>query len=148
VAAGHSDGGSAVVTVALNPSYADNTFTAYVVLSGAIPDQVADGTWGPGPTDATLLITVGDRDEYDNLSAAQSIYDSTALPAVLVVVPGGDHQNMYLDDSPTATSVRTMTTQFLDTVCNSPASPTALRSFANDHSFLVQSRTPDARAQS
>ena len=148
VAAGHSDGGSAVATVALNASYSDHTFTAYVVMSGAIPDQVTDGTWGSGPPDATMLITVGDHDEYDNLSAAQTIYDSTTLPAALVVVPGGDHQNMYLDNSPTSASVRATTIQYLDTVLSSSEPPSSLRSVASDDNFHVQLRASHRRGPS
>lgn len=123
VVAGHSDGGSAVALIAFNSRFTDRRFVAYAILSGARPDDVEPGGWELGFRDRRALITVGDRDEYDNLSAAQTLYDSTTLPATLVIVRGGDHRDIYLDSTPAAASLRDTIVAFLD-AATTPATTT------------------------
>lgn len=115
VVAGHSDGGSAVALIAFNAAYSDRRFIAYAILSGAKPDDVDPTSWEPGSSDRRALITVGDSDEYDNLPAAYTLYDSTTLPATLVTVRGGDHRDIYLDSTPAAISLRATIVAFLNT---------------------------------
>jgi fermentation-respiration switch protein FrsA (DUF1100 family) len=110
--AGHSDGGSAVATLALNDSYHDGRIANYLVLSGAIPDGV-DGTWGTAPETGRLLVVVGDQDEYGNLSASTEVYDTATMAKTLAVAPGGDHMDTYIADTDLAQQVRAETLAFL-----------------------------------
>jgi hypothetical protein len=146
IAAGHSDGASAVALVAFNSAYGDDRFTDYLILSGAIPDQVVDGTWGPGPADRRLLVTVGDADEYDNLPGAETLYDSTTVPGALVIVPGGDHQRMYLDDSVSSASLRAVTLEFLDLASRDSNTTNQWQALANGNDFIVRTRAPQPSA--
>lgn len=111
-AAGHSDGGSAVATVALNSSYHDSRIGNYLVLSGAIPDGV-DGSWGTAPETGRLLVVVGDEDEYGNLPASTEVYDTATMAKTLAVARGGDHMDTYLADTVLAQQVRAETLAFL-----------------------------------
>jgi dienelactone hydrolase len=113
-AAGHSDGGSAVATLADNSAFRDQRFSAYAVLSGAIPDQVSEGSWRSGATSGELLVTVGDQDEYGNSSSSESVFDTSSLHGAFARVSPGDHSQMYLGGSGLAQSVRTMIVRFLD----------------------------------
>jgi dienelactone hydrolase len=115
VAAGHSDGASAVATLALNSAFHDPRFNTFLVLSGAIPTQVEQGEWGTGPTDGRLIVVVGDHDDYGNAPASQTLFESSTIPGVTIRVLGGDHSRMYLDDTDLADSVRSMIVHLLDT---------------------------------
>jgi dipeptidyl aminopeptidase/acylaminoacyl peptidase len=116
VAAGHSDGGSAVATLALNSSYRDPRFDAYVVLSGVVPSQVTEGSWRTATATGALLVIVGAQDEYGNATASQSVFDSTTLRGALVQVPTGDHSQMYVALSDLADRVRMTIVRFLAAV--------------------------------
>lgn len=111
--AGHSDGGSAVAVLALDPAFRDVRIASYVVLSGAIPDAVA-GPWGTERTAGRLLVVVGDADEYGNLPASTDVFDTANMTKTLVVARGGDHLGTYLSDSALAFAVRSETLSFLD----------------------------------
>jgi pimeloyl-ACP methyl ester carboxylesterase len=124
VAAGHSDGGSAVVALAMNSSRVDPRFDTYVVLSGAIADQIADGTWAPVPAGHPMLVVVGANDEYGNVPAAQDVWSSAQARGALVVVPGGDHKQMYVDGSALCHVVPAVTVQFLKVALSSPSPAT------------------------
>jgi acetyl esterase/lipase len=121
IAAGHSDGGSAVAALAMNSSLVDPRFGTYMVLSGAIADQVTNGTWGPGPAGHRMLVMVGENDEYGNVPAASEVWSTAALRGAGVVVPGGDHEGMYVDDSPLARRVRAATVEFLNSQLSRPS---------------------------
>lgn len=110
--AGHSDGGSAVATLALNASYHDGRIANYLVLSGAIPDGV-DGSWGTAPATGRLLVVVGDEDQDGNLPAATEVYDTATMAKTLAVAPGGDHMDTYLANTALAQQVRAETLAFL-----------------------------------
>jgi dienelactone hydrolase len=141
IAAGHSDGASAVAALAQNTAYFDSRFAAYVVLSGAIPREVTDGTWGTGHDHAYLLVTVGDNDEYGNLPDSEAVFDAVNLPGAFVRVVDGDHSKMYTDDSPQADSVRALTVQFLDLALNRNAHTTsAWETLAENAGFIVRRR--------
>jgi dienelactone hydrolase len=140
VAAGHSDGASAVATLALNSAFTDPRFNAYMVLSGAIPTQVEKGDWRSGPTVGALLVVVGDQDDYGNAQASQTVFDTSALPGVMVRVVGGDHSRMYLSDNALGDSVRSTTVQFLDFSFNHPPSSSAWDAFGDDDRFVVRPR--------
>jgi dienelactone hydrolase len=119
-AAGHSDGASAVATLALNSAFSDTRFSAYLVLSGAIPDQVVEGAWNSPARTGQLLVTVGDHDEFGNLTESEAVFDTATLPGAFVRVPGGDHLQIYTGDSQLAGVVRATTLQFLDVVIKDP----------------------------
>jgi dienelactone hydrolase len=109
--AGHSDGGTAVTVMALNASYADVRVKAYLNMAGQIPTDVP-GPWATSPTSSALLVAVGSVDEYGNLALSTAMFDAAKMPKALLVVPGGDHLNMFLSSSPTAQAVRAATTRF------------------------------------
>ena len=110
--AGHSDGGSAVATLALNPAFRDPRIASYLVLSGAIPDGI-EGPWGTTPTAGRLLVVVGDDDEFGNLAASTAVFETAAMSKTLVVAHGGDHVGTYLGDTELARAVRAETLSFL-----------------------------------
>ncbi|MGH9125883.1 MAG: alpha/beta hydrolase family protein [Acidimicrobiales bacterium] len=110
--AGHSDGGSAIATLALNVAYHDPRIANYIVLSGAIPDDVG-GTWGTAPESGRLLVVVGDQDEYSDLPASTGVYDTATMAKTLAIAPGGDHLDTYLAATSLANDVRAETVAFL-----------------------------------
>jgi predicted dienelactone hydrolase len=115
VVAGHSDGGTAVTILALNPAYTDARIKAYINMAGQIPADVA-GPWGTTTVPGTLLVAVGDNDEYGNLALSTQMYDAAPMPKALLTVPGGDHIDMFLASDPTAEAVRAATIRFLAAV--------------------------------
>ena len=113
--AGHSDGGTDVALLALNPLYADPRVRAYLSLSGEIPSGVP-GPWGT-PTTGALLVAVGTDDEYGLLPRSTQVFASAnVISKVLLTVAGGDHLDMYIGSSPEAMAVREETVRFLDVV--------------------------------
>ena len=110
--AGHSDGGSSVAALAIDPALSDPRIDAYVVLSGAIPDDIS----GHRSADerGALLVVVGDADEFGDLGASGEVYREAALTKELDVVPGGDHAGMYTGSSPLEEAVIASTERFLD----------------------------------
>ena len=116
--AGHSDGGTAVTIMALNAAYADARVKAYVNLAGQIPPDVA-GPWASTPTPGTLLVAVGDDDQYGNLALSTAMFDAAKMPKALLTVPGGDHLGTFVGSSTTAQAVRDATTRFLGVVFGS-----------------------------
>ncbi|MHB8680672.1 MAG: alpha/beta hydrolase [Acidimicrobiales bacterium] len=110
-ATGHSDGGSTVVMLAENPASADHRFRAYLVLAGQIPDGVA-GPWNAA-TPGTLLCMVGTADQYDNLSLTGTAYRAAAMTKAMVVVPGGDHEQIFVGSGAVPDEVRAATLRFL-----------------------------------
>ncbi|GAC1603461.1 MAG: hypothetical protein NVS3B21_32070 [Acidimicrobiales bacterium] len=109
-AAGHSDGGTAVALLALDPA-SDPRLDAFLVLSGDTPDgAVRADVAAPRPT----LAVVGDLDEYGNLSATTALYDNLGSNRTLIVARGGDHLGTYTDQSQLGDAVRSATVQFLD----------------------------------
>jgi pimeloyl-ACP methyl ester carboxylesterase len=111
--AGHSDGGTDVALLALNPAYADRRVRAYLSLSSEIPAGLA-GPWG-APIAGRLLVAVGTRDEYGLASRSRQVFDTASVTAkVMLTVTGGNHLGIYLDSSPQAEAVRRETVRFLD----------------------------------
>jgi dienelactone hydrolase len=111
--AGHSDGGTDVALLALNPSYADRRVRAYLALSGEIPAGVA-GPWG-APTTGALLVAAGTADQYGLFPRSKAIFQAAATTTkVLLTVSGGDHEGIYNGSSPQAVAVRNETVRFLD----------------------------------
>jgi dienelactone hydrolase len=113
--AGHSDGGSTVATLALNDDFSDPRIDAYLVLSGGIPDDV-DGSWGTTAGSGPMLVTVGQNDEYGDVPDANKVYNLGAMPKGYLLVPGGDHLNLYIGTSAVDESMRATTVGFLDGV--------------------------------
>jgi len=111
--AGHSDGGSAIAVLALNPAFHDPRISSYLVLSGALPDGVA-GSSGGTAEPGRLLVVVGSDDEYGNLPASTAVFTSAAMAKTLVVADGGGHLGPYLASGPLADEVRAATVQFLN----------------------------------
>ena len=77
-------------------------------MAGQIPTDVP-GPWATSPTSGALLVAVGSVDEYGNLALSTAMFDAAKMPKALLVVPGGDHLNMFLSSSPTAQAVRAAT---------------------------------------
>lgn len=109
--AGHSDGGSDVALLALNPAYADHRIRAYLSLSSELPAAVA-GPWD-SPTPGTLLVAVGTADEYGLLPKATEVYQTADMAKALLTIAGGDHLGPFVGMSPQSQSVRAETLRFL-----------------------------------
>ena len=110
--AGHSDGGSDVAVLALNPAFADHRIRAYLSLSSQIPDGT-DGPWD-ATTPGALMVAVGTDDEYGLYPDAYQVYQSANMAKVFVSATGGDHLDTFLDDTPSAIAMRADTVKFLD----------------------------------
>ena len=109
---GHSDGGTDVALLALNPEYADHRIRAYLSLSGEIPLDIP-GRWGV-QTPGDLLVVVGTNDDYGLQARSTRVYQTAGMVKALLTVHGGDHLNMYIGSSPQARSLRVKTVEFLD----------------------------------
>jgi predicted dienelactone hydrolase len=125
--AGHSDGGTDVAMLALNPAYADPRIKAYLSLSSQIPDGV-DGPWGT-PVAGSLLVAVGTDDEYGLLPDSTQVYQTAAMVKALLTVTGGDHLDTFEADTPQSAAVRAETIRFLQAALSSSSAavtPTTL----------------------
>jgi pimeloyl-ACP methyl ester carboxylesterase len=109
--AGHSDGGSDVALLALNPAYADHRIRAYLSLSSELPAAVA-GPWD-SPTPGTLLVAVGTADEYGLLPKANQVYQTADMAKALLTIAGGSHLGPFVGTSLQSQSVRAETLRFL-----------------------------------
>ena len=110
--AGHSDGGTDVALLALNPAFADHRIRAYVSLSSEIPVNVA-GPWGV-PTPGALLVAVGTNDEYGLFPRSEQVFVAADMAKVLLTEAGANHLGAFLADTPAAAAMRTDTVRFLD----------------------------------
>jgi len=110
--AGHSDGGTDVAMLALNPAFADHRIRAYVSLSSQIPGGV-DGPWS-APTPGALMVAVGTNDEYGLYPDAYQVYQSADMAKVFVSTAGGDHLDTFVGTTASAIAMREETVKFLD----------------------------------
>jgi pimeloyl-ACP methyl ester carboxylesterase len=110
--AGHSDGGTDIALLALDPSYLDTRIRAYVSLSGEMPSGV--DPFSPAPTPGSLFVAVGTNDEYGLYPLSTQVYDAAVMPKVLLSEEGGDHLGSFVSATPAASVMRTATVQFLD----------------------------------
>ncbi len=107
--AGHSDGGSDVDVLALDPQFADARVSAYLSMSGDIDVGL------PGPWDSTrgaFEAIVGTDDQYNEQPLTTQAFDTAAMPKVMLTVQGGDHISMYLGSSPLSVALRQETLRF------------------------------------
>ncbi|MGA2522288.1 MAG: hypothetical protein ABSG81_15890 [Acidimicrobiales bacterium] len=112
--AGHSDGGTDIALMALNPAYGDPRVRAYLSLSGEIPPNVP-GPWNAAPA-GSLLVAVGTDDEYGLLPKSTQVFNTARVASkVLFTVQGGDHLGTFIGSSPQSVAVRAETVRFLDT---------------------------------
>ncbi len=114
--AGHSDGGSDVAVLALNPAFADHRIRAYLSLSSQIPDGM-DGPWDAS-TPGALMVAVGTDDEYGLYPDSYQVFQSANMAKVFVSDSGGDHLDTFLDDTASAIAMREDTVKFLDIALN------------------------------
>lgn len=109
--AGHSDGGTDVALLALDPAYRDPRIRAYLSLSSQIPPGV------PGPFDApttgSLLVAVGTDDEYGLFPDSTQVYRTADMCKAMLTVSGGDHLDTYLANTSEAAAMRAETVRFL-----------------------------------
>ncbi|MHB1912615.1 MAG: alpha/beta hydrolase family protein [Acidimicrobiales bacterium] len=111
--AGHSDGGTDVNLMALNPSYADPRVRAYLSLSGEIPAGVP-GPWN-APTKGALLVAVGTADEYGLFAKSTQVFLTAEVGAkIMLTVSGGRHLDTYIAATPEAIAMRAETVRFLN----------------------------------
>ncbi len=140
--AGHSDGGTDVALMALNPAYADPRIKAYLSLSSEIPAGVA-GPWGT-PTAGALLVAVGTDDEYGLLPNSTQVYQTADMVKAFITASGGDHLDTFVAATPQAQAVRDETVRFLQVALGSgsiPVTPAMLGSAlepAPDPSIAVE----------
>lgn len=119
-AVGHSDGGSAVATLALDRAYASYRFNAYVVLSGVVPSGQVSGSFGPR-NNGPLLAMVGTADQFGNYTpqpggdGTESVYAAAGPSRAFVSIARADHESAYLGSSPQAVDTRAAVVDFLDT---------------------------------
>jgi predicted dienelactone hydrolase len=141
-AAGHSDGGTDVALMALNPAYADPRVKAYLSLSSEIPAGV-DGPWGT-PTAGSLLVAVGTADEYGLFPNSTQVYQTADMVKAFITVSGGDHLDTFVADTPQAAAVRDETVRFLQAALgpgSAPVTPATLNAALDpvpDPSIAVQ----------
>jgi pimeloyl-ACP methyl ester carboxylesterase len=121
--AGHSDGGTDVALMALNPRYGDPRVRAYISLSGEIPVGLT-GPWGV-PVAGALLVAVGTADEYGLLSRSLQVFQAAVMPKVVLTLASGDHLNTFIGDSPAEIAMRTDTVNFLHSVFSTPTTTSA-----------------------
>ncbi|HEX3842457.1 MAG TPA: hypothetical protein VHU85_16820 [Acidimicrobiales bacterium] len=142
--AGHSDGGTDVAVLALDPAYADHRIRAYLSLSSQIPDGVA-GPWDAS-TPGALMVAVGTDDEYGLYPDAYQVYQSANMAKVFMSATGGDHLDTFLDDTPEAMAMRADTVKFLDVALGQKGMTStnlaAALSPTGDPSLLVDSAPP------
>jgi predicted dienelactone hydrolase len=111
--AGHSDGGTDVALMALDPAYANARVRAYVCMSGQLPSGVAP--YSVAPSRAALMVAVGTNDEYGLYPLAGQVFQAAQTSSkVEVVESGGDHLGSFLDATPAAAAMRDETTRFLE----------------------------------
>jgi pimeloyl-ACP methyl ester carboxylesterase len=135
--AGHSDGGTDVALMLLDPAYADSRVRAYLSLSGELPSGVAAYT--TTPSRAALLVAVGTDDEYGLYPLAGQVFQAAETSSkVEIVESGGDHLGSFLDATPAAAAMREDTTTFLELALG-PRPPTS----AAEVSALTQVPGPD-----
>ena len=116
--AGHSDGGTDIALLALNPQYADPRIRAYISMSGEIPSGVS-GPWG-APTAGALLVAVGTADQYGLLGPATQIYQTAQMSKALLTLAGGDHLTTFVGTSAAEEALRTDTVHFLSAAFATP----------------------------
>jgi poly(3-hydroxybutyrate) depolymerase len=140
--AGHSDGGTDVAVLALDPAYADHRIRAYLSLSSQIPEG---GPWD-APTPGALLVAVGTDDEYGLYPDAYQVYQSADMAKVFLSATGGDHLDTFLGDTTEAIAMRAETVKFLDDALGqtgvSSSNLAAVLSPTGDSSLLVDSPPP------
>ncbi len=121
--AGHSDGGTDVALLALDPAYADARVRAFVCMSGELPSGVAPYT--VGASSAALLVAVGSNDEYGLNTLTPIVFqDAQTSSKAMIVEQGGDHLGSFVSDTPAAGAMREETTRFLELALE-PRSPTS-----------------------
>jgi dienelactone hydrolase len=120
---GHSDGGTDVALMALDPAYADRRVRAYVCMSGEMPSGVAP--YDVATTPAAVLFAVGSDDEYGLYPLTTQVFQAAQASAkAMLVEPGGDHLGSFVDATPAATAMRDAETQFLELALE-PRTPTS-----------------------
>lgn len=120
--AGHSDGGTDVALMALDPAYSDSRVRAYLSLSSEMPSGVAAYT--TTPLRGALLVAVGTDDEYGLYPLAGQVFQAAETSSkVEIVESGGDHLGSFLDATPAAAAMREETTTFLELALE-PRAPT------------------------
>jgi pimeloyl-ACP methyl ester carboxylesterase len=121
--AGHSDGGTDVALLALDPAFADARVRAYLCLSGEMPSGVAP--YAIGPVGAALLVAVGSADEYGLWPRASEVFDmAQASSKAMVVEEGGSHLGSFVGIDPAAAAMREDTLRFLELALE-PHSPSS-----------------------
>jgi len=110
--AGHSDGGTDIALLALNPAYADHRIRAYLSLSGEIPAGV-DGPWGVS-TPGALLVVVGTADQFGLAPRSSQVFMAAHMTKAIITVVGGDHLDPYVASTPSAVALRSETVRFLN----------------------------------
>jgi predicted dienelactone hydrolase len=119
---GHSDGGTDVAVMALDPAYADPRVRAYVCMSGEMPSGVAPYT--VAPTKAAALFAVGTEDGYGLYPLTTQVYQAAQAAAkAMLIEPGGSHLGSFIDATPAAAAMREAETQFLELALE-PSTPT------------------------
>ena len=115
--AGHSDGGSAVIAMALNDLVYDARVTAWLPMSGALmpygPYAAAPGgTWRAGLNQGAVMAVSGDADP--NYPWAMFMTHWAAGPRGNLTILGGSHFDPFVDPGPMGDAVRNTTADFFN----------------------------------
>jgi pimeloyl-ACP methyl ester carboxylesterase len=122
--AGHSDGGTDVALLALDPAYTDTRVRAYICMAGELPSGVAPYT--VGSSRATLLVAVGSDDEYGlDVRSPIVFQDAQTSSKAMIIEQGGDHLGSFVSGTPAAAAMREETTRFLELALEPQAPTTA-----------------------
>ena len=115
-AVGHSNGGSEVATLALDPTYQSSRFNAYVVLSGILPVGQVGGSFGP-VNNGPMLMAVGTADQYGNYSpgggGTEGVYAAATSSKIMVTIQGATHLSAFIGAGPQADDTRAAISDFL-----------------------------------
>ena len=126
--AGHSDGGTDVALLALDPAYADPRVGAFVCMAGEMPSGIAPYVIGSSP--AALLVAAGSNDEYGDYTRSISVFDAARTSSkAMVVDQGGHHLGSFIATTPDAEAMREETTRFLERALE-PRPPTSAQVLA------------------
>jgi pimeloyl-ACP methyl ester carboxylesterase len=109
--AGHSDGGTDVALLALDPYFADHRVRSFLCLAGEMPTGV--GAYAIAPSSAGLFVAVGTADEYGLASLSPQVFQSAQMPKVMMTEQGGTHLGSFLSDTTDAVAMRNATVRFL-----------------------------------
>jgi dienelactone hydrolase len=109
--AGHSDGGSTVLSLAYNKCCREERIDAVIVMAG---EELALQPGDHAPGSPPLLAIQGTADEVNRLGATRAFYSKARSDKYLLLLRGADHLTPYTGRGRSASIVQEVSTAFLD----------------------------------